>query len=66
MRAIVTLTYDLSDVSTEHFSTVKAGSNGLPYYVAYLKLELRLDSMLHFRILLNGEELGNVTATYEE
>ena len=62
---VIELVYDLSPIPQNKFQIIRAGSRGQPYLCAHLKLEIRLETHLEFKILFGEEELGNVVANYD-
>jgi hypothetical protein len=62
---VIELVYDLSPIPHNRFQAVRAGSRGQPYLCAHLKLEIRLETRLEFKIMFGEEELGNVVANYD-
>jgi len=62
---IIELVYDLSNFLPNRFKRVRAGARGTPYLCAHLKLEIRLETNLEFKVIFDGEELENVVVNYE-
>ena len=62
---VIALVYDLSLIPQNRFQIVRAGARGQPYLCAHLKLEIRLETHLEFKIMFGEEELGNVVANYD-
>jgi hypothetical protein len=60
----IELVYDLSGFPQNRFEIVRAGSRGQPYLCAHLKLEIRLETHLEFKVMFDNNELGNVVANY--
>ena len=65
MRTVASLRYDFSDIPTKKFKTVKAGARGLPYFCAYFRLEIRLETALDFKMFFDGQERGTITVAYD-
>ncbi|KAH8676467.1 hypothetical protein BGZ60DRAFT_556052 [Tricladium varicosporioides] len=64
------LVYDLSTVSEAKFQRSRTGSLGQPYFIANLKIEIKIETEIQFRVLLKGriageeEEICSVTKEY--
>jgi hypothetical protein len=62
---VIELVYDLSKIPQNKFQTVRAGSRGQPYLCAHLRLEIRLDARLEYKVIFDERELRNVFANYD-
>lgn len=62
---VIELVYDLSNINQNRFQVARAGARGQPYLCAHLKLEIRLETHLEFKVIFEGRELGNVVANYD-
>jgi hypothetical protein len=61
---VIELVYDLSPIPHDQFQTVRAGARGQPYLCANLRLEVRLETRLEFKVICNERE-WNVVVNYD-
>jgi hypothetical protein len=57
---VIELVYDLGPIPQNRFQIVRAGARGQPYLCAHLKLEIRLEGRLEFKVIFDNKELGSV------
>jgi hypothetical protein len=62
---VIELVYDLSDIPQNRFQAVRAGARGQPYLCAHLRLEIRLDTRIEYKVIFDERQLQNVVANYE-
>jgi hypothetical protein len=62
---VIELVYDLSDILQNRFQAVRAGARGQPYLCAHLRLEIRLDTRIEYKVIFDERQLQNVVANYE-
>jgi hypothetical protein len=62
---VIELVYDLGDIPQNRFQAVRAGARGQPYLCAHLRLEIRLDTRIEYKVIFDERQLQNVVANYE-